>query len=249
MRRILVAGFLLTGCATPVDGEPRGEQEATTTAYVVTTRTIGAADKTAARAAFVRVVDPRQVESVTTTLGLEPDLPAEGQCRSGEAVATAPMHAELVEAGEVWLGDERGETKMVARAFPDLLSVSGLVYTTADDQVGLGDDPWVRIKGGKGVDARVVRLGMVSPTIDARRSDDVLTFADADSGDRTWVDIGDALGSRRCTLARTATSFVLDALADAVITVHRDRRRTDGSLTVRMETVETLGRPVASSGT
>lgn len=251
MRRLLVLGVFLTGCATPVESEPRVEADAatTTSAFVVTTQTVGRAERMAARAAFVRVVDAHALSAVTKTLGLEPDLPVEGRCGENDGPTEAPSHAELVDAGEVWIGDEAGETRLVARAFPDLLSVSGLVYTTPSDELGrAGEDTWVRIKGGSDVDARTVRLGLAMPELHARRVDDALTFDEPRPGDRTWVELSDAVGHRRCTLAAGATSFVVDAPADATITIHRDRRRTEGSLTVRAETVEIIGRAGAPSG-
>lgn len=250
MRSSLVFVTVLAGCAAPVEPEARPAEPASTSVHVVTTRVIGATDRTTARAAFVRVLDARSIDSAARTLGLEPDLPDVGECRAADSARATPTSAELLDAGEVWLGDREHATRLVARAFPDVLGVSGVVYTTPGDTARVFDrDAWVRYGGAAQGGERVeVSLGLSAPTLGATRVADGVAFEPAAEGDRTWLDIADAQGSRRCTVAPDARWAEVIAAADAVVTVHRDRRRVDGAVTVRAEVVEVLTRPVAPSG-
>lgn len=249
MRASLAAVTVLAGCAASVDPDRGAGEGHATSVHVVTTRVTGAAGRTTARAAFVRVPDERSSDDAARTLGLSPDLPGEGTCRAIDALPSTKSVAELVDAGEVWLVEGVGSERLVARAFPDVLGLSGVVYTSGGDGAArLDAGARVRWTGAHGVERSDVPLGGEPSPPGAVRAGDTVTFEPDDDGERTWLDVTDTRGARRCRVARGAGSFSLDARLDALVAVHRDRHRTEGAVTVRREVVEMLGRPAAPSG-
>ncbi|MCC6646209.1 MAG: hypothetical protein IT374_11625 [Polyangiaceae bacterium] len=248
MRALPLAAMILAGCAAPVEADPRAADAPQTHVHIVTTRAVGSGEeRTRARAAFVRVADERAVNGVALTLGLEPALPPAGVCRDETTTRSSAAPTELLDAGEVWLGDATGAARLVARAFPDVLGVSGVVYTTAGDAPALvGERAWVRFGGGE-VEHAELPLGVAPPALHAERTPSGVRFDGGEAGDRTWVDVADGRGARRCTAEPGRTSIAFDAEPGALVDVHRDRRRVDGVVTVRAEIVQALGRSIGVS--
>ncbi len=244
--RACLAAVVLAGCSARATPYVHQEDAPSTSVLVVTSRVSGAAERTTAQAAFVRVLDGGSTADAARMLGFEPDLPREGECRAVEVARSASAVSRLVDVGEVWLEGGDG-TRLVARAFPDVLGVSGVMYTSGGEVKRLGSEARLRWTGGDDVDGDDVALGIDAPTLDAHRVGGAVSFTPGEPGDRTWVDVTGSRGTSRCVVARGSGAFTVDEL-DGWVSVHRDRTRTDAAVTVRREVTEVLGPALAPSG-
>jgi hypothetical protein len=133
-------------------------------------------------------------------VGLGAELPALGQCVSGDrgrdqAPAAPLAHVELLEAGDVALSTAWATTHLAPRAFPTVTDfISGIVYTTRDraaEPLPPGVTYDVRTTGGLHVPPLTLRVeappALEAVTVSGTPLPELSSVATAEPLDLTWA--------------------------------------------------------------
>jgi hypothetical protein len=250
----LTLSSVALACSVEVGPDHGATETGSTRAVVAVTRSAPAATPEEARAdafaGFLRTPADADVRASLGLAGLGLDLPAVGECRKGRtesgSPAPLPTRLELLDAGEVTLAAGGSVTTLAPRAFPTITdSIAGVVYTTRDRAAAplpAGTSYTVATTGGSSLgplsgEAQApallteVSLGgepfAGTDTLAARHELGV-SWSPGSAGDRVYLELEDAEGSRTCTFADEAGHGVIPASAvpapgTAAVTVHRLR--------------------------
>jgi hypothetical protein len=253
----LTLGSVALGCSVEVGPEHGATETGSTRAVVAVTRSAPAATPEEARAdafaGFLRTPAEADARASLGLAGLGLELPAIGECRKSRtesgSPAPLPTRLELLDAGEVTLAAGGSVTTLAPRAFPTITdSIAGVVYTTRDRAAAplpAGTSYTVATTGGSSlgplsgeVQAPALLSGVTlggeplagAETLAARRELSVAWSAGS-PGDRIYLELEDAEGSRTCTFADDAGHGMIPASSvpaagTAAVTVHRLREAT-----------------------
>ena len=250
----LTLSSVALACSVEVGPEHGATEAGSTRAVVAVTRSAPAATPEEARAdafaGFLRTPADADTRAALGLAGLGLDLPAVGECRKGRtdsaSPAPLPTRLELLDAGEVTLAAGGSVTTLAPRAFPTITdSIAGVVYTTRDRAAAplpAGTSYTVATTGGSALgplsgEAQApalltgVSLGgdtFANAEVLAARRDLAVAWTPGTAGDRVYLEVEDAEGTRTCTFADEAghgviPANVVPAAGTAAVTVHRLR--------------------------